>query len=274
MAPKKKPGASSTPADENAADDHADAEACLPMTEDFITRITQSLTKAFTSSFNECVDKLLISIDQRLNRRIDVLETSIFDLNKRADDAERANKKLVAENVVLRDSIASLTAKSESLTCTIDDLEQYSRGSNLMIHGIQPQPDDNVGTNLAARVVTLLNSNLGVSVHDNDLSTAHRVRRVNASSSGNPKPPPVVIQFNNRAIRSDILSKRKHLKGRGLSITEQLTPRRMNLLKKAGELVIQHKILSSWSHDGRILIKSLDNRIVPILMANDLIPFN
>ena len=64
--------------------------------------------------------------------------------------------------------------------------------------------------------------------------------------------------------------KRRGLKGKGISLTEQLTSRKANILRKANELVVSKCIQSSWSHEGRILIKTLSNEIVVITNINQL----
>jgi len=52
------------------------------------------------------------------------------------------------------------------------------------------------------------------------------------------------------------------------SLTEQLTVKKAQLLKKAGELVETKKINSTWAHDGKILAKTLANRTLVLTPQN------
>jgi len=87
------------------------------------------------------------------------------------------------------------------------------------------------------------------------------------------RPQPIIVQFANRKTRNTTLALRRQLKGKGFSISEQLTSRRAALLKKSTELVQAGKLESAWSHDGRVLIKSLNHRTVVINNSHDLASF-
>src|SRR2546425_7768129 len=182
-----------------------------------------------------------------------------------------------------------LNNKIENLTNALDDLEQYSRNSNLLVHGI-PSLSTSAGSeeNLADHVIQLLNSNLGTSILSTDISTVHRIGRhhppsategagisgqLNSSSTAQAKPLPVIIQFLNKKIRNATLVQRRRLKGKNISITEHLTARRASLLKKSTDLVASHKIEGAWSHDGRILVKTFNHRTLVINNERDLISY-
>ena len=98
----------------------------------------------------------------------------------------------------------------------------------------------------------------------------HRLGRPTrtASTSTPVKPPPVLIQLTSRKIKSNILSKRRMLKDKSVVLTEHLTSKKSQLLKKVNELV-QHKNLdSAWVHEGKILVKTSDNHTVTITNSN------
>ena len=250
--------------------DNEDSDSEQPHNERFIER----MIKAFSVSFELCVDRLITSLEHRLSQRLDIHETSLFDVNKRIDGLDKQCRKLEQENAGLHDSLAVLTTKCGKLEIVCDDLEQRSRSCNLLLHGRSVEDDEMEGGKLTQRVLTTFSSSLGLSVQSGDVGVVHRTRRSDVSrGSSQSKPPPVVIQFNNRATRNLVLENRKKLKRTGVSITEQLTARRMALLKTASDLVTAQKLQSSWSHDGRILVKSADNRTVIVHSASDLAPF-
>ena len=129
---------------------------------------------------------------------------------------------------------------------------------------------------MVARVVGLLNSNLGSSLTESDVTSAHRIPRmsVNPNNPASPThPPPIIIQFTTKKSRNAILTKRKELKEKGISITEHLTVNKSNLLRQANDCVLKKTLESAWSHDGRILIRTLQNRIQTISTMADLESF-
>ena len=114
---------------------------------------------------------------------------------------------------------------------------------------------------------------MSVTIQLGDISIVHRVARPAASSSSSTRPQPVVIKFTRRSVRNDVIHHRKELKGKNVFITEQLTPLRALVLKKANDLVSAGKLLSAWSQDGRVLIKARDNLIRQITSIRDLDQF-
>ena len=85
------------------------------------------------------MDKIIASIDSKLNTKIDSQAVQIFDLNKRCDRAETLNTDLAKQVAELKDANRNLASKIELQSQAIDDLEQYSKGSDLLIHGIPHQ---------------------------------------------------------------------------------------------------------------------------------------
>lgn len=232
------------------------------------------ITASFTSSFNTCVDKIIDALDKKLNQRIDSQASEIFDLNKKCERLEKANRDLITENADLRGSVKSLSNKIDFLAQSIDDLEQYSKGSNLLLHGIPVMADmGSDESNLNSRVVDYINDNLAITISENDISALHRLTRSAQNTQANASPssiktPPILIQFANRKTRNLVLSKRKLLKGKKVLLTEHLTTKKTQMLKKVNELVTAKKLLSSWTHDGRILAKNLNNETIVMTNTN------
>jgi hypothetical protein len=270
--PPKKPTSSSS----DSADTHNDS--ITDRFESMLLRVTKSLT----DSFNSCVEKLIVSLEQKMTLRLDVHAGEVFEANKRVDELDKRCRDLHAENGALRDSIKGLTTRIETLTLSTDDLQQYSRSDNLLLHGIPLPTDGTKEDDLRQVVLGAFNRYLpGMNVTEDCISTAHRIasRPHNVSSNGStparaPKPPAIVIRFTQRAVKNRVLANRRKLKGMSISLTEQLTARRMQLLKKASDLATAHKVQSAWSHDGKILVKTHTNRTIQILTDTDLIQFN
>src|SRR5688572_9833529 len=81
------------------------------------------------------------------------------------------------------------------------------------------------------------------------INVAHRIsapRQANLTRPSAPsststvtpnRPPPIIVRFLQREVRNSILANRRQLKGKPISISEQLTNRRSQLLRKSNELV-------------------------------------
>ena len=281
MPPKK--GLPSKSEDNDSADLDTGTRSSKSLTMDDASDFVSKIVVAFTSVFNTSIDRIIDSIDKKFSSRLDTHEVHMFDMNKRMDKLEKSFSELTAENHSLRDQITVLNNKLEVAMKTSDDVEQYSRGLNLLVHGIPLPADLSTETDIETKTVQVLNTNLGLNLTVNDISAIHRLPRhqstPSATVSGVPlsgqatKPPPVLIQFINKKTRNSTLEKRRLLKGRGFTITEQLTHRRATLLRKATECVSSKRVASAWSHDGKILVKTLTNRTIVISSDSDLDQF-
>ena len=237
------------------------------------------LTSVFTLSFNTCMTKMVEVIGQKLTPYVWMSTQERFSTSTNAW-TEPNNKLMNLKSKTLSSKHLSrqyrmLLTRQEPHS---SDIDQYSRSDNLLIHGI-PYPSDGSGeTNMEKRVVDVLKANIsGINLSESDISVAHRIGRQptppSPSSPSQPpptlKPQPIVVRFTRRTVRNAVLANRKQLKGKKISVTEQLTQGRAQLLKKANELVKDQHIESAWSHDGRILVKGANNKIVNITVMDD-----
>ena len=160
-------------------------------------------------------------------------------------------------------------------------MDQYSLGVNILVHGITQPPGNAIETNLDLHMISVLNNNLNLSLTTTDISAIHRLPKPHPSSSTTAstatsttiKPPPILIQFANKKTRNAVLLKRKELKGRGFSLTEHLTAKKSTLLHLANEAVKNKRIQSAWSHEGKIIVRTFNNRSIVLLSASDLDQF-
>ena len=217
--------------------DNDDEPGQMTLSRDMQTLVS-AITASFTAIFNTSIEKIVHAIDRRLSQKLDSHDVEIFDLNKRCDKLEKQNNDLSKENSELRDMIKSLVNKTDVIDRTMDDLEQYSRNMNILVHGMPTviQQPENKETDLEARVITLFNSTLGTALKESDISVMHRLPGPSGSNSASTRPSPVLVQFTNGKTRNLVLSKRRLLKGKSVSLTEQLTAKKTALLKKANGL--------------------------------------
>ena len=69
------------------------------------------------------------------------------------------------------------------------------------------------------------------------------------------KPQIIIIKFTRYKGRHHVFRNEKLLKGSGVSVTESLTLKRMEHLKKARK---QHTFAIVWAHNGKIRFKGND----------------
>ena len=82
-----------------------------------------------------------------------------------------------------------------------------------------------------------------------DLDGAHRIGKKRVSSS---KPRPVIVKFARYNTRQKVFKSKRKLKGKNISITENLTGYRIGVLNKARE---KFGFKNVWTYNGRILYK-------------------
>ena len=130
----------------------------------------------------------------------------------------------------------------------LDDIEQYSRRDNIVVHGLAET--DGECTN---DVVIAVAAAAGVTVANGDISTSHRVGRPGNARGG--KPRPIVARFVRRDTRTGVLRNKKKLKGHaaynGVFLSEQqLSPTRAKLLHAVKN---DADTARTWTIDGKIL---------------------
>ena len=139
-----------------------------------------------------------------------------------------------------------MNKKAENLEKEIDKHEQYSRRNYLLVHGIV-ETDDEVMDDL---VIETISTNMNIEISPADLE---RTQRVGKKKPGQNKPRPIIVKLSRDNVRKKAFSNKKNLKGSNESITEDLIPKRMEILKNAR---IEHGLTNVWTSDGMTLYNS------------------
>ena len=139
-----------------------------------------------------------------------------------------------------------MNKKAENLEKEIDKHEQYSRRNYLLVHGIV-ETGDEVMDDL---VIETISTNMNIEISPADLD---RTQRVGKKKPGQNKPRPIIVKLSRDNVRKKAFSNKKNLKGSNESITEDLIPKRMEILKKAR---IEHGLTNVWTSDGMTLYNS------------------
>ena len=93
-----------------------------------------------------------------------------------------------------------------------DDLEQYTRKFNLVIHGISEREHEDNAEN-----VIELGKRLDVNLTRGDIDIVHRM---NVKSKNQPRP--IIVRFTSYKVKSQLYKARLHLKNKGGKFLKKL----------------------------------------------------
>ena len=187
----------------------------------------------------------------KLSQRVEKLES----LNS---VCENNTTLLHQENKRLNDLVINLETK-------VDDQEQSSRSACLLIHGMEER--DKEDTDDIA--LDIFNNELGLDIGKDHIQRSHRLgpKRIGRNTrTTKATPRPIILRFTSYRQRSLVFRSKKLLKGKPVSITENLTQTRYHLLNAAKAKLGRGNV---WSSDGRIMTK-IDDRYLVIHTSEDL----
>ena len=201
----------------------------------------KTINETITTKFDENQRLNDVLENQRLN---DVLE------NQRLNDVlENQRLNDVLENQRLDDVLEKLNDVLENqmlngvLEMRIDDQEQRSRNMCLLIHGVE----ENAGENTDELVLHIINDDLGITnASINEIQRSHRLGK---------KKPQRNLRSNKMFHRPINNSLKRKLKGKNISVPEDLTHSRYQLYKASINKFRKGKV---WTSDGRITTKVND----------------
>ncbi|ELT90800.1 hypothetical protein CAPTEDRAFT_185365 [Capitella teleta] len=179
-------------------------------------------------------------------------------VKKAVDDAIRStteffNEKLTAMREVVEkrcETIGFLEHKVKTLEKETNHLEQYSRRSHLRINGMKVVRGEGHAVDYKQQVSNFVSHTLHdkggvpISLNPEDIDAAHPL------PSKNPNDiPTIIVRFHAREKRNKVIAARRQLKGKKITINEDLTSKNFKLLK---ELQKCEKFSSAWSWNGKI----------------------
>ena len=237
------PGTDSSPEDIEAKRgrqvDLDDVRETLDIESDHLNDLMQAFEAKFEKNleiFKRETTKEVKFVLKGLTDRIDKLE-------KRVDKCEK--------------DILSKTKEITACTCTEDiknikkELNrqaQYSRKDSVRIFGLPETPQEDCKVS----VCEMLKSKLNVKISPRDLAAAHRLPAKDTS-----KPKPVIVRLRDRAHKEEILRERKRLRGKGISIGEDMTIDNVKLVNRAQNSEIFESV---WFWNGKVHAKDKRGR--------------
>ncbi|CAH0563108.1 unnamed protein product [Brassicogethes aeneus] len=205
-----------------------------------------------TKQLTQDVEEILLSAFQKkeiLAVLVTSLANSITTLLEQKLAGMQDELKKVSENCIslenkyteLNERHVELEKKYKQKT---NNIEQYTRRSNLRISGMKETSSENVEEKFIEICKTKLNIDLR-----SKIDRCHRIGKVNKSNQD--KPRGVLVQFSNYKVKWQIYTNKKSLQGTGISIKEDLTQEQLALYKEACE---KFGFKNTWTVDGKVMV--------------------
>ena len=185
-------------------------------------------------------------------------ESLQFDCNKLKDSIKALEGKILelesSMRPVLQNSVKignDLNMSVEDSNSKLDDLEKYTRRTNVRIYGLpessnssEPEDTDNLAINFFA-------TELGVNISAKDINRSHRVGKRSANLR------PIIVRFLRHNTKDDVLRNKRQLKTKKCSynVQEDLTLPRRNILKYLRNEIPEGIINKVWTNDGVVCLR-------------------
>jgi len=188
------------------------------------------------------VEKRMFEIDDRLDRT----EKRLDDMEQRAGETSEQ----------LQKEIQSVREEARDFTCWANDAEQHARRKNLRFRGLSVKS----GESCKDIVLNFCRQTLHAPITEEDIEVAHPLT-IRDSGTGLPQSAepikPIIVRFYSYEVRSDIISRRKTLKGTKQSIVEDLTGLNSATLNRFRKHAL---IENCWSWNGRLFASTKGHR--------------
>ena len=157
-------------------------------------------------------------------------------LTSKFDELEKERKEKDELINSLQIEVSSLKVEVKNLEKKTNDQEQYSRRNCLLIHGLNETKTENMDK----MVLDVINDKLNMEMSQVSIDRSHRLGKRKGACQ---KSRAIIVKFTRYKDRNHVFRNKKILKGSGISVTESLTLKRMEHLKK---VVIQKFIILKW----------------------------
>ena len=216
-------------------------EATLPN----FNRFKESL-KVFLASTRQIAQKNKVpawfnEFSNHLETFSDELSATVMNFEKIdcSLESQLSVQKAVTDGLV--NERKKLEEKISVLKAEVEDLRQYSRRTNLLIHGVEETAQENTDN----IIIDVINNKLGLK--DITLKDVGRTHRLGRKIDG--KKRPIIARFTSYRNRKMVFDAKRKLKNTGTVVTEHLTNERYALYNQCVDRFSRENV---WSLDGRI----------------------
>ena len=172
--------------------------------------------------------------------------------------------------------ISDLRSTVETLEARVDDLEQYTRKEDIIISGLKimkpysdaVKGDSDFSENMVENQVIQTLSNKGIQIRDTEISACHTLGKRRQDGTQN-----VIVRCVSRKTKVHVLKNAKKLKGTGIYVNEHLTRRTGEIARVARDLRKRGKLLSTWTRDCKVFVKSRDEKVFKVSNLDQLSDF-
>lgn len=163
------------------------------------------------------------------------LENSITNLKTEVSE--------LREEIFAKDKrIDELETQYSELESKLDGLQQYGRRNNLRIFGVKESESENTDA-----LVQAVAKSMGIELQPSAIDRSHRLGRQGRSN----QPRPIIVKFVSYADRNRVFMAKRQLKGTEVTVREDLTQMRLQVLKSA---VKAYTMKNVWTSDGVIKV--------------------
>ena len=122
---------------------------------------------------------------------------------------------------------SEMAQRIDTLVNLIDRQEQYLRRNCILVHGILGTNDENTDD----LVLKTINDKLDVNITEGEIDRSHGID----TKKDGRRPRPIIVKLMSYNTREKVFAGKRKLKGTRVSITENLTAKRMEQLNKTRE---------------------------------------
>ncbi|XP_026744692.1 uncharacterized protein LOC113506028 [Trichoplusia ni] len=206
------------------------------------------------------IKKDMLQLDTKHNELSQTLTEMKSTVNFNSDNYVDCERRLKDLERNMNNSAASTV---ELLERKIDSLEQQARQCNVEIGNMPERRGENLIT-----VLQSIGSALNMSLTSKDIISIHRVPHAHAQ---NNRPKNVIVKFNSKLMRDNVLSAYRLSKGLtsdriGLSgspcriyMNEHLTLRNKDLFRKCRAAAMSNKFKFVWVRNATVLVKESED---------------
>ena len=207
-------------------------------------------------SIRHDVEAVKKEVQDKIVHDICALQTETIAVKKQGEEHEKSLNFMNGMYDDMKKEFSALQSKNDNLQKVIDTLsnqidsnEQHNRNECLLMHGI-PEKTKELPNDSRNIFIQNINEHLGLNVvvEPNMIRRAHRLGKKRTDG----KPRPIIARFWNSELRNEIYFNKKKLKHKPVSISENLTKRRMNQKKLAEQQFGSQHV---WTKEGRVYAK-------------------
>ncbi len=232
---------------------------------------TRQATLSKTGGIETTSPDTLLIIEEMKTMKNEIVSELRVEMDTRFQDLSVKIEELSVENVSLREEIKTVQTENTVLKTRIDNIDDRSRRCNLMIYGIEENPD---APNTTVQLTSVLNS---VDIEIDEQEVAYAVRRGKQEAG---KIRPVMVEFTNVKARNNTLQSVRAKKVDGIYAGEDYCEKTRDirrclnpLLKQKRKLnlsaVLKYRSLVVRNADGRVNVYTCDAETMEVTQVKE-----